>query len=106
MRVAQVLGDVTLSKWLAPFDGKRFLIVQPLGQESLPARGETEPRHGAASPSESVVALDELSPGRGATVAISEGREAAMPFHPQPVPIDVYCAAVLDDVVCKVTGAK
>ncbi len=91
MRTGEVIGDVTLSRQLDCFAGARFLIVEPRGAAAL---HDQEDCRGA----EPVVALDELSPGRGARVAISEGREAAMPFHPRPMPIDVYCAAVLDQV--------
>ena len=41
---------------------------------------------------------DELGAGIGSRIAISEGREAAMPFHPEVKPIDAYNAAILDTV--------
>jgi len=47
---------------------------------------------------EDVVAYDELGAGIGVTVAISEGREAAQPFHPGEKPVDAYLAAILDRV--------
>ena len=40
--------------------------------------------------------LDELGAGIGSRIAISEGREAAMPFHPEIKPVDAYNAAILD----------
>ena len=40
--------------------------------------------------------FDELGAGVGSRIAISEGREAAMPFHPEVKPIDAYNAAILD----------
>ncbi len=105
MRVAQVIGDVTLSHRLDCFAAARFLIVQPLGEAALGGGGETVVASGTPAQrppaAEPVVALDELSPGRCTLVAISEGREAAMPFHPRLVPIDVSCAAVLDQVEVK-----
>ena len=90
MRVAEVIGTITLSRQQDEVAGGRFILVRPLGLADLAAA------HGP--PAEPVVAYDELSPGLGARVAISEGREAAMPFYPRAVPIDVYCAAVLDHV--------
>ena len=39
-----------------------------------------------------------LGAGVGQLVAVSEGREATMPFHPKRVPYDAYCAAILDSV--------
>ena len=55
-------------------------------------RGET------SQPGEEVVVWDELGAGIGSRVGISEGREAAMPFHPERKPIDAYCACVLDQI--------
>ncbi len=91
MRVAEVIGTVTLSQALPELPPGQWLIARPLPLNAL----ATE----AASAVEPVVAFDELGAGVGARVGLSEGREAAMPFHPRPVPLDVYCAAVLDAVV-------
>lgn len=93
MRVAEVIGTVTLSQSLPELPAGQWLLARPLPLETLIA--------GAASAVEPVVAFDELRAGLGARVGLSEGREAAMPFHPRPVPIDVYCAAVLDAVVAE-----
>ncbi len=90
MRVGKVIGTVTLSRRLEEIAGGRLLIVQPQSAATL--------SDGIPSSAEPVIAYDELSPGIGAQVGISEGREAAMPFHPRRAPIDAYCAAVLDAV--------
>ena len=45
---------------------------------------------------EEIAVFDELGAGLGSRIAISEGREAAMPFHPEVKPIDAYNAAILD----------
>ncbi len=90
MRTAEVIGSVTLSARLENVAGGRFVIVRP--QSAAALRGEE------SATAESLVAYDELSPGRGAIVAVSEGREAAMPFYPRLVPVDAYCAAILDQV--------
>jgi ethanolamine utilization protein EutN len=45
---------------------------------------------------EEIVVYDDLRCGIGSRVAISEGREAAMPFHPEIKPVDAYNAAILD----------
>ena len=90
MRVAEVIGTVTLSRRLPDVPPGRFILLRPQPLEAL--------RDGAASEVEPVVAYDERSAGLGAKVAFTEGREAAMPFHPRPVPIDAYCAAILDAV--------
>jgi microcompartment protein CcmK/EutM len=90
MRVAEVIGTITLSRRLDEIDASRLLIVQPLDEAAL--------RDGGPGTAEPVVVYDRLHPGVGARVAISEGREAAMPFYPRRAPIDAYCAAVLDQV--------
>ncbi len=96
MRIGEVIGTVTLSRRLAEIAGGRFLIVQPQSLSAL--------RGGEPTTTEPVVAYDELNPGLGARVGISEGREAAMPFHPRRAPIDAYCAAVLDHVHVGTSG--
>jgi microcompartment protein CcmK/EutM len=90
MRIGTVIGSVTLSRRLENLAGGRFLLVAPQSGEAI--------RGGARSAGEPIVAYDEISPGLGAPVAISEGREAAMPFLPRKVPVDAYCAAILDRV--------
>ena len=47
---------------------------------------------------ESLVVFDCLGAGIGQFIAVSEGREAALPFFPDPVPVDAYCGAILDQV--------
>ncbi len=90
MRVAEVIGTITLSRRLDNIAGGRFVIVQPLSTAAIEGT--------LKATAEPVVAYDELSPGIGSIVAISEGREASAPFSPRLVPVDAYCAAVLDDV--------
>ena len=98
MRVGNVIGTVTLSQRLEHVSGGRLLLVQPRHLASL--RDDTP---GTAEP---VVAYDEISAGMGSVVAVSEGREAAMPFYPRLVPIDAYVAAVLDHVQAGTPGSK
>jgi ethanolamine utilization protein EutN len=90
MRIARVLGNLTLSSRLADLPPGQLLLVQPLSQEAI--RGENEPQ------AETLIAYDERSASVGDRVALSEGREAAMPFHPVRVPVDAYCAAIMDEV--------
>jgi len=56
----------------------------------------------SAEPAEEVVAFDALGAGPGSRIAISEGREAAMPFHPEVKPLDVYNAAILDTLIVEI----
>jgi len=90
MRIAEVIGTVTLSTRLEDVPPGKLLIVRPLGADALLA--------GSPSDATPVVAYDELGAGRGCRVAISEGREASAPFYPRRVPFDAYCAAIMDTV--------
>ena len=90
MRVAKLIGTVTLSARLEDVPDGRFVIARPESAVAL--------RDGEPATAEPLVAYDELSAGMGARVALSEGREAAMPFDPRLVPVDVYCAAIMDEV--------
>lgn len=90
MRAFRVIGTVTLSGRLADVPPGQFVVVEPLPLDAL--------RGAAAAAGEPLVAFDELSAAPGVRVGVSEGREAAMPFHPRKVPLDAYCAALLDAV--------
>ncbi|GIW93106.1 MAG: carbon dioxide concentrating mechanism protein CcmL [Pirellulaceae bacterium] len=89
MRIAQVIGTVTLSQAHLSFGGATLKLVLPLGWPQL---------SGAAPDSDSLVAWDDLGAGVGQWIAISEGAEAAQPFFPERKPVDCYNAALLDDV--------
>jgi len=88
MRIGKVIGTVTLNRRHPTLDGHRFKLVVPQSWDNLLGRSET-------SMGETVV-LDELGAGVGSVIALSEGREAAMPFHPDRKPVDSYNAAILD----------
>ncbi len=90
MRIGEVIGRVVLSRCDPPLTNGRFMIVRPFDLAAL--TGEAPPT------AEAVVAYDELGAGRGMRVGLSEGREAAMPFHPTPVALDVYVGCLLDEV--------
>jgi len=44
----------------------------------------------------SLVVASQLSPAQGQLIGISEGREAANPYHPKDTPVDAYCALIVD----------
>lgn len=89
MRIAEVIGSVTLSRSHPSLVGARWRLVVPLTAEQI-ADGPGD--------REAIVAYDEQSSGRGQRVAISEGAEASAPFHPQQKPIDAYVSAQLDAI--------
>lgn len=88
MRVAEVVGRVTLSRWHPGLKNARYLVALPLPRAAL--------LEGSDVRGEEVVAFDELGAGVGSLVGLSEGREAANPFGKAKVPVDAYCACLLD----------
>jgi ethanolamine utilization protein EutN len=88
MRVGDVVGTVTLNRTHPSFLGARIKLVAPLSWENL--AGNWDERL------EEIAVYDELGAGIGSRIAISEGREAAVPFHPDIKPVDAYNAAILD----------
>ncbi len=88
MRIAEVIGKVTLSQFLPEFEGASLRLVIPMSLSDLQGNGRPE--------GECLVAYDELGAGEGSHIALSEGGEAAQPFRPQLKPIDAYNSAILD----------
>ncbi len=90
MRIAEVIGRLTLNLCDPKMRGGRFLILRPHDPASL--------REDRVGTGEIVLAYDELGPRIGDRVGFTEGREAAMPFHPNPVAVDAYVACLIDSV--------
>jgi ethanolamine utilization protein EutN len=87
MRIAKVLGSVTLSRVHPALRGSRWLIVAPMSLNAL----KNDQADG-----EDLIAYDDLGAALEMKVALGEGGEAAAPFHPNKKPVDAYCAALLD----------
>lgn len=105
MRIAEVIGHVTLSKGHPSLEGARWLIAVPLPLKALMARRAESasspviPAASAAPPvPEDLVVYDELGAGIGSLIGISEGTEASMPFRPDKKPVDAYAACLLDSI--------
>jgi ethanolamine utilization protein EutN len=90
MRIAKVLGHVTLCRQHPSLAGGSLRLVAPLTPAEL--NGPSRPA------ADTLVAWDDLGAAPGCLVAVSEGAEAAQPFRPAMKPIDAYCAAILDNV--------
>ncbi|HUE74009.1 MAG TPA: EutN/CcmL family microcompartment protein [Pirellulaceae bacterium] len=90
MRIAKVVGTVTLSRVHPSFVGARLRLVVPLSLSDL--RGQTQPS------ADEMVAWDENGAGLGSLVAMSEGAEATQPFRPELKPVDAYASAILDEI--------
>lgn len=90
MRIAEIIGKVTLSKVDPTVARSRWLIGVPLSHAGL--KGDPAGR------GEPLVMYDDLGAGVGSQVAFTEGGEAAAPFYPDSKPLDAYCAAILDNL--------
>lgn len=99
MRIARVTGHVILTPRLPELKEGRLAIVETLDREALEGYTDHAPR--SAPMPQSLVVYDELGAHEGQLIALSEGGEATQPFRPDRVPVDAYCAAILDTLSLK-----
>ena len=90
MRIAEVIGRVTLSRIHPSLKAARFVVALPMPADAL--------LEGSARRGEEVVAFDDLGASPGSIIGLSEGGEAANPFRPNKVPVDAYCACLIDQL--------
>lgn len=90
MRIAEVIGTVTLSRCHPTFVGGVLKLVTPLTLAEL--------KSGSHGKADTIVAWDAQGSGIGDKIALSEGGEAAQPFRPNDKPVDAYSAAILDQI--------
>ena len=93
MRIANVIGTVTLNRAHPSLHGYRWVIGVPYSLKGLKKD---------APDGEDFVILDLLGAGNGSIIGVSEGAEAAQPFHPDKKPVDAYCACIIDHLT--ITG--
>jgi microcompartment protein CcmK/EutM len=91
MRLGIVRGHMTLNLAVESYRARSLAIVEPVTMENLRANDGT-------GGGKALVVLDELGAANGQMVAFTEGREAANPFWPGAVPVDAYCALIVDSV--------
>src|SRR5262249_13542055 len=89
MRIAEVIGTVTLSRVHPSMTGFRWVIGVPFSLDAL--------REGRPD-GEDLVIYDNLGAGVGARVGDREGGEATAPFYPEEGAVDTYCACILDQI--------
>ncbi len=90
MRIAKVIGTVTLSRVHPALVGGRLKVVVPQSLANLAG--------GNGDEAEPLVAWDDLGAGIDSMIALSEGGEAAAAFYPDEKPVDAYSAALLDNI--------
>jgi microcompartment protein CcmK/EutM len=90
MRIAEVIGTVTLSRVHPTMAGFRWIIGVPFSLKALKGDGPPD--------GEDLVIFDDLGAGLGHRIGFSEGGEAAAPFHPEKKAVDAYCACILDQL--------
>jgi microcompartment protein CcmK/EutM len=90
MRIAEILGRVTLSRSHPNLPSGALLIALPLPRSAL--------IENTLDRGEEVIVFDQLGVGIGSKIGLSEGREAANPFGKTRVPIDAYCACLIDQL--------
>ena len=93
MRIADIIGTVTLNRAIPAFQGCRLRLAAPLSLENL--------TQGTEPDADQIVVWDEMSAGIGDRIAMAEGPEAAQPFRPELKPVDAYNAAILDSIDIK-----
>lgn len=89
MRIAEVIGTVTLSRCHPTLQSLRWIIGVPFSLKALTA-GEPD--------GEDQVIHDSLGAGFGQRIGFSEGAEAAAPFSPEKKPVDAFCGLLLDAI--------
>ena len=90
MRIAEVIGRVTLSRKHPSLPSARLAIALPLTTEAIV--------EGSSRRGEDVIVYDDLGASPGALIGLAEGREAANPFGKTKTPVDAYCACLIDEI--------
>jgi len=85
MFLGKVIGNVVCTVKNDVLEGKKLLIVQPLGRDGQPA-------------GKPVIALDSVGAGAGETIYWCRGREASFPWLPAEVPTETTIVAIVDKV--------
>ncbi len=91
MRLCIVRGSVVLSSAVPSLRGKRLIIAEPITAERLRAGKDL-------GGGKALIAADQLNPAEGQVVGIVEGRTAASPYSPEDVPVDAYCALIVQNL--------
>ncbi|MGB6692001.1 MAG: EutN/CcmL family microcompartment protein [Terracidiphilus sp.] len=91
MRLGIVRGHMTLNLAVESYRARTLAIIEPVTMENLRANE-------GIGGGKALIAIDELGAANGQMVAFTEGGEAANPFWPGAVPVDAYCALIVDSI--------
>ena len=91
MRIAEVIGTVTLSRWHPALTGYRWIIGVPFSLKALRSDGGRR-RRGPGDLRPTWV------PAAAAGSASAKGRRRPCRSIPEKKPVDAYCACILDTV--------
>lgn len=101
MKMAKIIGTVTLAKQHPTMQGASFKLAVPIRESDLSdLDGLSLSEHPGNSEitSEEFVIYDTLGVAVGQYVGVGEGREAVNPFYPEYKPVDAYCTLILDKI--------
>lgn len=98
MRIAEVIGTVTLNRCHPTFVGATLKLAVPMSMEDLAVEGPSK--------DEPLVVYDEFGAGIGSRIMLSEGGEAAQPFIPNWKPVDAYNAGMIDKLDLDISPLK
>lgn len=91
MRLGIVRGHVVLNPAVESFKCRTLAVVEPVTMENLQAKN-------GLGGGKALIMVDELGAANGQMVAFTEGSEATNPFWPDRVPVDAYCALIVDSI--------
>jgi ethanolamine utilization protein EutN len=91
MRLGYVRGQVVLNTSIPQLSGIRLLVVEPVNAVNL------ESKNGQGG-GKALIVADHLAPAQGQLIGFVEGREAANPYYPGNVPVDAYCACIVENI--------
>jgi ethanolamine utilization protein EutN len=90
MRIARVIGKITLNKKLTEVQPGSYLIVRTCNRGTLAGKNRGN--------DEELVMFDNLGAREGDLTGLVEGAEASVPFKPLKVPYDAYNACIIDEI--------
>jgi microcompartment protein CcmK/EutM len=86
-----VRGHVVLNAAIPELHGIRLLVVEPVTAENLA-------KNDGNGGGKALIVADQLGPGMGQMIAFTEGSEAANPYWPKQVPVDAFCALIVNNL--------